>query len=561
MKFRFLFLQILLLALVVRINGVINQQRSSVVLEHSLQKVRPGAVYTTETENLVLYSAKNEYESFQIILNGPLEVDGVNIDEVFTGFPPLVHLQHYINLTIASDCLGETGLWPDALIPEIDVFDNQKRNVFPVSVADNDNKALWVDLFVPPNAKSGEYTITVNVVLSNKSSITKKLTLIVFNMVLPSASTFATEFGFSIYDALKAHKLDPLQSLALGQKYVDLALMHRITLGEAIHSDPVINTRNEIDWVKFNANWYDYFNGKKLPYGIDGAKLTSCQLPTSFCYNFSACDEATKQSQVSQWKDISKYFKTKGWFELLFDYTQDEPHLPSQWQQLKTRSQYVHQADPDLRVLCTTEMQTANENDAQSYIDLWVPIINFIEPKKGCWRFDGNFRSLYDNVKYLWWYQSCMSHGCGGRCDPKETCTMGWPDYMVDHTAVTNRIMSWMSYLYNMQGELYWSINWASGYQNPWTDIYFANGNGDGTMTYPGTPTAVGGTSNIPIASIRLKHIRDGLEDMEYFRLLEKKLGRSKVLPFLQTVVSNDYTFKNNATTLLETRKDIGSQF
>ncbi len=45
-------------------------------------------------------------------------------------------------------------------------------------------------------------------------------------------------------------------------------------------------------------------------------------------------------------------------------------------------------------------------------------------------------------------------------------------------------------------------------------------GNGDGTLFYPGTPAKIGGTSHIPVASIRLKMIREGMEDYEYLKLV-----------------------------------------
>ena len=57
-----------------------------------------------------------------------------------------------------------------------------------------------------------------------------------------------------------------------------------------------------------------------------------------------------------------------------------------------------------------------------------------------------------------------MSHGCDGQCslNPYAVCEMGWPSYMIDHTAVRNRIHPWATYLYAIGGELYWSISYAS---------------------------------------------------------------------------------------------------
>ena len=41
----------------------------------------------------------------------------------------------------------------------------------------------------------------------------------------------------------------------------------------------------------------------------------------------------------------------------------------------------------------------------------------------------------------------------------------------------------------------------------------------------PGRPDHIGGSSTVPIASLRLKQLRDGLEDLEYMYLLEDLTG------------------------------------
>lgn len=100
---------------------------------------------------------------------------------------------------------------------------------------------------------------------------------------------------------------------------------------------------------------------------------------------------------------------------------------------------------------------------------------------------------------------------------------------MIDHPAVRNRIMPWMTYRYNISGELYWGSNAATsaGTDAAWTaeGLFVAGGNGDGTLTYPGTVDRVGGTHPIPIASLRLKQVRDGQEDWAYLAALEKLTG------------------------------------
>src|SRR5262249_30605733 len=122
----------------------------------------------------------------------------------------------------------------------------------------------------------------------------------------------------------------------------------------------------------------------------------------------------------------------------------------------------------------------------------------------------------------VWWYQSCSSHGCGappGRTVEPQAYS-GWASYMVDHPATLNRAMGALAFLEGVDGELYFDTVFAYNRKNPWEDVYEFGGNGDGTLFYPGTPARIGGQNHIPIESLRLKHLRDGLIDFEYLKLL-----------------------------------------
>src|SRR5207237_5652795 len=133
-----------------------------------------------------------------------------------------------------------------------------------------------------------------------------------------------------------------------------------------------------------------------------------------------------------------------------------------------------------------------------------------------CTSYTGNQRANYNaflqtSNSQLWWYQSCMSHGCnivGG------DYFSGWPSFMVDNTAAQNRVQGILSWVYNVSGVLYWAID--NSLANAWNNVYAYGGNGDGTLLYPGTPSVIGGTTNVPVASIRLKMIRQGFEDNEH---------------------------------------------
>eukprot|EP01045_Picozoa_sp_COSAG04_P050447 COSAG04_NODE_20440_length_393_cov_1.581633_1_plen_90_part_01 len=83
-------------------------------------------------------------------------------------------------------------------------------------------------------------------------------------------------------------------------------------------------------------------------------------------------------------------------------------------------------------------------------------------------------------------------------------------------------------------------------------------------MYYPGIAASnashsIGGSTDIPIESARLKHVRDGYEDFEWLTILEKHKGRGFVLDLISPFITNSWTFADNATTLLSVRSAVGA--
>ena len=101
----------------------------------------------------------------------------------------------------------------------------------------------------------------------------------------------------------------------------------------------------------------------------------------------------------------------------------------------------------------TVVVQAGPKGNISAMIDVWTPIINFMESSRAiCPHYppwvSGNERHTYDALvaegKRLWWYQSCMSEGCSSAvqpahgshppgCEPMDTCVNGtWPSMMID---------------------------------------------------------------------------------------------------------------------------------
>jgi len=221
----------------------------------------------------------------------------------------------------------------------------------------------------------------------------------------------------------------------------------------------------------------------------------------------------------------------------------------------------MRQADPRLPTLVTTRY----DRSLADAVSIWTPVVNCVDEKPGAERFclDARVpREAYDgelqNGKRLFWYQSCGSHGCdvvGG------AYFTGWPSYVVDAGAVSHRVMEWLTWKYRIGGELYFNTDeaWGRGV-DPWADILMHGGNGDGTLFYPGTPARIGGRTDIPIESLRLKLIREGLEDYEYFQLLANVGAGAFADRRVERVAHRTYQWEHDPSVLETARREMGEE-
>jgi hypothetical protein len=457
-----------------------------------------------------------------------------------------LYRQSLINVTQPSAADGMTGRIPDALVPDVDEW-GEKRNAFPFDVPAGESRAIWVEVYVPRDAKPGEYGGTVTVA-SASGEQQVPVTLTVWDFELPSTASLKSVFILG-YTALPAAHGVAGGSAAMADlrfRYGTMGLDHRISIARHDDGQP---------GVAHFAKTYGPLMDGTAPTRLPGAKLTAAQL-----------GGPATTANAAEW---AKEFKARGWFNRLFDYTCDEPPLTCSWEQINTRSKAVKAADPNLKTLVTTMIHDADEKGVTNAIDIMVPVVNYMEGKEGS-KYPGAQRATYDKFlgsrpgRELWTYQSCMSHGCGGSVaigDPSGSAQYytGWPSYMIDSHAVRSRAQEWLSFRWGATGELYFETTMAY-MRDAWVNQWDFTGNGDGTLFYPGTPAKIGGTTHIPVASIRLKMIREGMEDYEYLKRLADAGDPSLAKAITEAVFPNAWTTDVSPDDLMIAREKIANR-
>ncbi|MFL5301751.1 MAG: glycoside hydrolase domain-containing protein [Anaeromyxobacteraceae bacterium] len=522
------------------------------------QKLRPDAA-ARATRSGAMSAAKNEFEAFQIVVQGPAT-------RVSVAATPLVgpgaisdvrlYREALIDLAHPSAADGATGRFPDALVPDVDEVAGEKRNAFPFDVPAGESRAVWVEVHVPANAAAGDYAGTVTVHAADGDAAVP-VTLRVWDFALPSTASLKSVFLMAYGGLPRAHGVPgsgPALT-ALRQRYGQLALDHRISVADLWDDGHVA-----ADWPHFDEAWGPFLAGTAAT-RLAGARLTSLRSGANLA---SAAEHGS-------W---AAHARAKGWFDRLFQYTCDEPPITCAWGDIPARAQVAKSADPAFRTLVTTDADQARAQGVDGAIDVLAPIVNSMEDRSYQTALagpGGEARARYDAFlagprKELWLYQSCMSHGCGGTVaigDPSAGAQWwtGWPTYVVDANAVRARAMEWLSFRYGASGELYYeTLQSYVDKADPWSDVYAFNGNGDGTLFYPGTPARIGGQTDVPVASIRLKMIREGMEDYEYLKLLTDAGGGDEARAIAKELFPHAWAADQKPEALMAAREAIAQR-
>src|SRR5262249_51169520 len=138
---------------------------------------------------------------------------------------------------------GAAGIWPDALVPDVDPIVGEKRNAFPFDVPAGESRAVFVDVHVPADAAAGPHPGTLNLTRGPSAQIA--VTLTVWDFAVPSTSTLRSAFGMTWNGPCMGHGDGGCSNYNAEQKlrafYVQAALDNRISITLPALSSPIQN--------------------------------------------------------------------------------------------------------------------------------------------------------------------------------------------------------------------------------------------------------------------------------------------------------------------------------
>jgi|GEM_PF-1148713 len=494
--------------------------------------VSPSLVRVGQTDapgaasSIILTGARGETLDTQIVVQGPAGgLTNVNLSaSALTGpggstIPAsslTLYREHYLTVTGTANYGGGSnpplgsGTYAEPLIPFNDPETGSSLcgtsavlKACNATISAGQNQPYWIDISVPhgvTNTPAGTYTGAISITTA-QGNATVPVTLTVWNFGLPTQPS----------------------ELSLWTLWPPAAGNTTTTLAQALMRNKVMG------WYDVAANASsDITNLGLNRSGMDGYYYIGIQCNGSYSSIPSTSQINTAAANFPAGLGLDFYLADE-----LNGCTGD--YTP-----IKTMGANAHAANRSVKTMMTINAVDSNLFGA---IDHWV-LLDSVQQWPALPFVGGGD---------LWSYTSCNA-GFGNT-----------PEWMVDYPPINERIQAgFLNWTQGATGILYYrSDGWTAGNAiGSWNNVdTTACGGGlgrpgDGIFLYP--PGPISSTESAP--GIRLKAIRDGIQDYEYAQIL-KNLGQVPFLdPILLPIATSWSNWSQNPNALESARLQLGQQ-
>lgn len=479
-----------------------NSSGYGITLTHSLNKVKKDHHYADPvSSSLNLSAARNEFESFQVVLlpydstitgieleMSPFENDQGKVLNLESDFYRVEYnLIQWQSRYVSHD----RGWHPDPLIPlqSGESFTNR----------DDLCRPLWITLKIPVNAIAGNYTATLTV-RADQGERTATVNLRVWDFGLPTRRSLMT------------HTWDDIGLLADFYNLEELPVEYYLNFCELLlenNLNPSFAGLNYLDKTPANGK-YDFSTSEQiLEFSINRglSKFSLIQMKKG------EYQPKELEGDYQLIKAYADFLRSKGWLDLALVELWDEPTV-LQWTGVKERAEKIKSIadDIDLQLFVDAdhdpyrfyEPEISRPFGLVDLIDVWMPFHSIKAPE------------IQAEGKEVWSYFCTLASGNA-------------PNLFIDRPAIYQRSIGWYCWAFGLDGFEHWStsyiwrntkkgqpmsVKWPN---TSWDSRTFHDFHGEGQLVYPGFNGEF-------YPSLRLEVFRDSSDDFEYLEILKTTL-------------------------------------
>lgn len=501
-----------------------------------LRVPREGAPPRAQTWSL--HAARGEWEPFQMVLSGtPEQLRSVGVlttglarkgSPVMLPAPQVFH-EHYVRVSQSTPMAPlPPGDYPDALLP-LDMPSQELPSAAQV------NQPFWVDVFVPYTATAGDYYGEVRFKLADGSMLSASYTLQVWDFDMPVVPSLRTSIMTTVRRIAEVHGLDykdntpSLQHVGLLNAYYDLLAAHRLSVDQIQGSYPDAAS-GKLDEEKAS---------RALRKHLLHRHASTVGLPIWPTWPFAdplGKDREAAMSYVAQWMKLLAQIRCEArGYVIMGDL--DEPNDAEAYATVRRWGEFFNEVEKrhGVRVpLLVTEQPTPEKSAWGSLagaVDIWVPHFSSV------WKdmeWAGGKRDITTRRQAgdeVWAYAALVQMPDEWdqlHHNPKILQQSYPPVWVMDYPPLAHRLFGWLFPRHGITGFTYWDTLFAAEGVDVWKDagtFKTSDGsvyNGDGSFIYPATEKRQG--RHAPVASMRLKWLRESTEDYDYL-MLARQLG------------------------------------
>ena len=491
---------------------------------HTVRILREDPPATGRNVHLAL--ARNEWRGFQVLMRSEVPIKAIRLEPADLRGPggatipaaaARLYRQHQLELTVPSprNKSFRPGWYPDPLIPATHPVTGRplaggRYTAMPFDLAAGQTHGFFVDLYVAPQTPAGTYRASYRVTAAGQQPVEIPVTVEVWDFALPDTPSVHTALGSpadrmrSYYQRFSRAKKEPPPAdwAAIEAQCAALLSDHRINAtpprGLAVPIEQSDGTFR-IPPEKMAA----------LRQFIDRYHVNAIQTPHPSTVVRDPVVQADRlRAWLAAWDAAVKELDRPQ--VIFYTYLKDEPNDAEAYRYVQTWGRAIRQARSALKVLVVEQTWTQDPawGDLYGAVDIWCPLF--------CLHKQDSAAKRQALGEIVWTYTAL--------CQGKEPT----PWWQIDFPLLHYRVPLWMAWNDRMQGILYWGgMSYWDQTEDPWTDpktygrrqgqkgpVY----NGEGTLVYPARPVGYEGI----VPSLRLKALRDGIQDYEYLAILQR---------------------------------------
>ena len=475
---------------------------------------------------LRMYAVRNDTETVQLMITPSKNVVSYDVQvydlkssngDTLKAENLSVYATWYVEILESYMADAYYGFYPDALVP----LDNLKKTQQNY-ISAGENQSIWFEVQIPAEQAAGVYSGTAEIDLDGtKYDVALEVT--VYDAVIPEENNLNTSFGIW-YDYIAQGEGYYTEELA--EAYYNFLLSKRISPMKTTPSKWFLGTDYDayVEWLAEEAAEDPRVSVYTLPYGTETYELGNVVSRAGVEKLLTMMAEKNIELREAGNKTIDLFKKAVFYLGGLID----EPSGVG-LQRVRDCDLIIHQ----------TKLAIADQYFKDTYPDLYESCINLQHVVTTAYTPDLIGTDTVGGVQ-AWCGQAQTWHTekqreellarrestdrIGGENTWWYTCEQPrnpFVNFHLDDDLLNTRTICWMMHDYDVEGMIYWAINWYST-DDVWkTPVNYLSAVGDGMLCYPGAQFGVYG----PVSTLRLENLRESAEDYECLLMIERAIA------------------------------------